>query len=131
MVMNEKKQRPLTAEVYAQLEQVRELLASSTYRYESLHLLAKHVGLSVTKLKTGFKLVYGVSVYNYLLQRRIAKAKELLLQRDVSVKVIALECGFCNCQHFITTFKKWVGVTPGAYRQIAKDVDDNTNLKGI
>lgn len=115
-----KNNRPLhfSDEDYAQLEQVRNLLSSFAYRYENLQLLSKTAGLSLTKLKAGFKLLYGVSVYRYLLQLRIAKAKELLLQSDVPIKVIALDCGFSNCQHFITTFKKWVRMTPGAYRKM-------------
>lgn len=99
-----------------QFETLKSLLDSSTYRHEKLAVLADVSGISLTKLKVGFKQFYGVSIYHYFLQRRMERAKQLLSASDLPVKVIALECGFRNCQHFITTFKKWVGVTPGGYR---------------
>lgn len=96
-------------------KRVKEQLDSDTYRYKSLDLLAKNTGISLTTLKKGFKLLYGIGIYHYLLQLRINKAKKLLLQNDLSVKAVASECGFRNSKHFITTFKKWTGVSPGKY----------------
>jgi len=97
-------------------EEIRLLLADSTYKYSNLQSLSQSAGINLTKLKKRFKQFYGISIYQYSLQVRIEKSKQLLATTDLSVKAISLECGFWNCQHFITTFKKRTGVTPGLYK---------------
>lgn len=116
MVMKHTKNPTLSAIEAEQLRQVKLFLDSSSYQYKNLKVLSKTIGINVTKLKSGFKQLYGTSIYHYSLQVRIEKAKRLLLENELSVKAIALDCGFLNCQHFITTFKKWVGVTPGEFK---------------
>lgn len=116
MVMRKRHSIVLSDIESEQLGQVKMLLDSASYHYENLQLLSQTVGINVTKLKYGFKQLYGVSIYHYSLQLRIEKAKQLLLKNELSVKAISLDCGFRNCQHFISTFKKWTGVTPGKYK---------------
>ena len=99
-----------------QFEKIRLLLLSGSYQYSNLPTLSQMAGITLTNLKDGFKRIYGISIYQYLLQVRIEKSKQLLLNTDLSVKAVGLECGFGNCQHFITTFKKRVSVTPRVYR---------------
>jgi AraC family transcriptional regulator, transcriptional activator of the genes for pyochelin and ferripyochelin receptors len=116
MVMKKKKHFVLSKTETEQFEQVKLLLDSESYFYKNLQALSHSSGINVTKLKAGFKQLYGVSIYHYSLQIRIEKAKQLLSEKDLSVKAVALDCGFGNCQHFITTFKKWTGITPGRYK---------------
>jgi AraC-like DNA-binding protein len=114
--MSKAKSFVLNSEEQERLAQVKLLLDSASYQYESLQQLSHTHGMSLSKLKTGFKLLYGVSIYHYLLGLRIERGKHLLLETGLPVKAIAVDCGFSNSQHFITTFRKWVGVTPGGYR---------------
>lgn len=114
--MKQSREIVLSKQEREQLARLKSLLDSSSYKHQHLFVLSELFGISLTKLKTGFKQLYGLSIYHYFLQQRIERAKQLLSASDLPVKVIALECGFRNCQHFITTFRKWVGVAPKGYR---------------
>jgi AraC family transcriptional regulator len=54
----------------------------------------------------------GVAPYQYVLQQRMEKAKELLQQRKYAIAEIALLVGFADQSRFTRHFRKYVGVTP-------------------
>ena len=62
----------------------------------------------------------GKSPYEYLLELRIQKAKDLLQGHKYTITEICFICGFNNPSHFTSSFKKKSGVTPTAYRKIHK-----------
>lgn len=64
-----------------------------------------------------FKRHTGVSPYEYLINYRINKAKELLKNSDLSVKEISDTVGFFDYNNFIREFKKIVGITPLKYKK--------------
>ena len=53
---------------------------------------------------------------SYLKRTRIEKAKELLLNTDLKINEVSEKVGFKNPQHFASSFKKIVGLTPIEYR---------------
>jgi AraC family transcriptional regulator len=59
-----------------------------------------------------FKISTGISPYQYLIQCRIERAKDLLLQGQMRTAQVAVEVGFSDQSHLIRHFKKVVGVTP-------------------
>jgi AraC family transcriptional regulator len=61
--------------------------------------LAQLLGTSQFHFSTLFKQAIGVSPYQYLLQQRIERAKQLLKQTERSILEIALECGFNSHSH--------------------------------
>jgi AraC family transcriptional regulator len=63
-----------------------------------------------------FKKAIGTSPYQYLLQQRVERAKQLLKQPDQSIMDIALECGFNSHSHLSNQFRQMTGMTPTAYR---------------
>jgi len=69
-----------------------------------------------------FKEQTGDTVSDYINRRRIAKAKLLLLQDDAALKTVAEAVGIYSISTFIRLFKKYEGVTPGAYREMQKSV---------
>lgn len=71
----------------------------------------------ITKL---FKKKYGMTPGNYVLERRIQRAKELLLREQMSVSEIALEVGYDNFAYFSRLFKKKTGYAPKDYREAVK-----------
>ena len=74
------------------------------------------MGLNLNKLSSGFKLVYGETINNYLLNVRMAKAKSLLVvDNDLTVADVAEAVGFSNASYFIKKFKETYGETPGVY----------------
>ncbi len=56
----------------------------------------------------------GVSPHDYLVQRRIKKARELLLQGH-GIAAVAADTGFVDQSHFTRSFKRVTGITPGRY----------------
>lgn len=63
-----------------------------------------------------FKQSIGTAPYQYLLQQRVERAKQLLKQTDQSIMDIALECGFSSHSHLSKQFRQFTGMTPKAYR---------------
>ena len=57
----------------------------------------------------------GLTIQQYLIRLRIGKAKKLLCATSYSITDIALETGFCDCQHFCKVFKQLEGITPTQY----------------
>jgi AraC family transcriptional regulator len=78
----------------------------------SLEEIATELEISSYYFCRLFKLSTGISPYQYLIQCRIERAKELLLQRQMRSAQVAFEVGFSDQSHFIRHFKKIVGVTP-------------------
>ncbi|MNG21073.1 Exoenzyme S synthesis regulatory protein ExsA [compost metagenome] len=63
-----------------------------------------------------FKQTYGVSPGEYILNKRIKHAIELLLHTHISITSIAMECGFSTDAQFCTLFKREIGESPRSYR---------------
>ena len=82
--------------------------------------LSHKVGINDFKLKKGFKKLYGTTVYDFLIDARMEKAKILLLETDASVHDIAFSTGYKNLSSFITAFKKKMGYSPGAFKKMRK-----------
>lgn len=79
--------------------------------------LADAAGLSTSRLKSRFKKETGISPGNFIILRRIEKAKALLLGTDCSVTEIAFALGFSTSQYFATAFKRYTGRTPRGFRE--------------
>lgn len=80
--------------------------------------LCRQVYVSPQYLSRLFVRYLGCSVYEYLTNYRITKAKELLLmRRDRKIQEIAHDVGYKDSSHFIVMFKKLTGMTPAQFRR--------------
>ena len=79
--------------------------------------LARIAGWDRFYLSHVFTKVYGVSPMNYLLEKRLDCAKELLTNGDHTITEIAQMLGFSSQNYFTQTFKKRLGITASAYRR--------------
>ena len=75
------------------------------------------LNVSKYRLCRDFSAAFGVSPLQYLNERRLSAARELLLTTDIPVHEIASSVGFDTTNHFISLFKRANGLTPGAYRR--------------
>jgi AraC family transcriptional regulator len=78
--------------------------------------LAEVLGMSQYYFCRLFKQSMTIPPYQYVLQQRVERAKQLLQQPEVAICDIALECGFANQSHLTKHFRKLTGITPKAYR---------------
>ena len=78
--------------------------------------IAKAANVSVNTLERHFKAFLGTTPYNYLKNRRLIKAQELL-QKGMSVSAVCSKCGFPDYSHFISLFKQRFGITPYKYKK--------------
>jgi AraC family transcriptional regulator, L-rhamnose operon transcriptional activator RhaR len=79
--------------------------------------LIKTANMSERNLFRHFRKTFSVSPSEYLRHIRIQRATELLLDTDKQISKIALECGFCDSNHFAKMFNKMIGTTPKKFRQ--------------
>ncbi len=83
----------------------------------SLPELAQECRLSVTHFVRGFRRSTGMSPHQWLLARRIGKAKVLLTKSNLSLADIALACGFSSQSHFTAAFTSSTDLSPGRWRR--------------
>ncbi|TDN94966.1 AraC-like DNA-binding protein [Salegentibacter sp. 24] len=84
--------------------------------FPSIEFLAKKVNANPSLLKRGFPLLYGSTMAQFHLEKRMEKAKDLLKASDTTQIIIAERCGFISDAHFSRTFKKFYGITPSKCR---------------
>ena len=82
----------------------------------SLCDLAALSGMSVFRFARVFKLATGIPPHQYVLRRRIERAKAMLRIAASTVADVALDCGFASQSHFTDAFHRAVGTTPGRFR---------------
>lgn len=83
----------------------------------TLQALADEVGLSLKKLKEGFKEIYGDTVFSFLFDYKMDYARKLLENGKHNVNEVGLSIGYSTASHFISAFKKKFGTTPKKYIQ--------------
>lgn len=99
------------------IRKAKDIIISRMAEPPSLQELADEIGLSLKKLKEGFKQIYGDSVFSFLLDYKMEVARKLLESGDHNVNEVGLKVGYSTSSHFIAAFKKKYGTTPKKYIQ--------------
>ncbi|MGR8919023.1 MAG: helix-turn-helix domain-containing protein [Gammaproteobacteria bacterium] len=84
-----------------------------------LETLAGVLGLGVCAFSRRFRQSFGCAPYAYVVNRRVARAREMLLGGSRALKQIAADCGFSDQAHMTRVFRSRLGTTPGALRKDA------------
>jgi AraC family transcriptional regulator len=108
--------RPLRGLSPTQRSRLLDFIESYLDQPLSLQRLARVSGTSASHLKTLFKRSMGVSVHAYVVQRRVARARQLLLKGELPSSQIALESGFAHQSHMARCVRRLLGVTPSDLR---------------
>ena len=93
----------------------KEIILKNMSEPPTLQELSEEIGLSLNKLKEGFKQLYGDTVFGYLLDHKMEEARRMLASTNYNVNEVGLRIGYSTSSHFITAFKKKYGTTPKKY----------------
>lgn len=97
------------------IKKAKQIIIENISEPPTLQELADTIGLTLSKLKEGFKHIYGESVFNFLLDYKLEYARKMLLTKKHNVSEISLQIGYSTPSHFISAFKKKYGTTPKQY----------------
>lgn len=106
------------------IRKVKDIIIEKMAEPPSLQELADTVGISLKKLKEGFKEIYGDTVFGFLLDYKLEYARQLLDSGSYNVNEVGLRIGYSTSSHFIAAFKKKFGTTPKKY---ALNLQSNIN----
>ncbi|PJO48176.1 AraC family transcriptional regulator [Brucella pituitosa] len=95
-------------------------IENNLHRYISLSQFAKEVGLGEAQYARLFKRTMNTTFHQYVINRRVEKARRLLTETNMPAAEIACECGFADQVHLTRFFKKIIGATPIKYRRAAQ-----------
>ena len=101
----------------AKIKKAKEIILARMAEPPTLNELAEEIGLSLNKLKEGFKQIYGEPVYSFLFDYKMEVARQLLATGTHNVNEVGLKVGYSTASHFIAAFKKQFGTTPKKYVQ--------------
>jgi AraC-like DNA-binding protein len=97
------------------IKRAKQIIISRMQEPPTLQALADEIGLSINKLKEGFKQIYGDSVFSFLFDYKMEVARQLLETGSHNVNEVGLKVGYSTASHFISAFKKKFGTTPKKY----------------
>lgn len=84
--------------------------------------LCKKFSISGTALKKNFHNIYGASLHQWLMTKRMKRAGELLRSSDMGIQEIAQAVGYDGLSQFNTVFKRYYGITPGKFKKMSEAV---------
>src|SRR5712692_7617337 len=105
------------SEVHERLCRARQFMDESYDLPLDLAEISKQACLSRYHFLSLFRDTFDTTPHQYLIQRRIQKAKELLRVRSLSVTDVCFEVGFQSLGSFSSLFRKYVGQAPINYRR--------------
>jgi len=108
----EKKTISLKSSEIERMMEVKELIENNLQESYSLAYLARVSGTNEQYLKKHFKILYGNTVFGYMLACKMQKAKALLLNEKHRIAEVAEKVGYSHATHFTNAFKKFFGYLP-------------------
>lgn len=97
------------------IRKAKEIMIARMTEPPTLTELSAEIGLSLKKLKEGFKQIYGDSVFSFLFDYKMEYARKMLESGQHNVNEVGLKVGYSTASHFIAAFKKKYGTTPKKY----------------
>jgi AraC-like DNA-binding protein len=104
--------RSLLSRDRRRVHEARDYLSQHYASPPTIPQLARMVGMNQTKLKAAFKQLLNVTIYEYVLQRRMGVAAQMLVEAELSVAEIAYRVGYEYPANFSSAFKRYYGRLP-------------------
>lgn len=100
------------------LNRVKDFINENSEKNISLKTLASIADISSYHFLRTFKSETGVTPHQYVIERRVERAKALLADKRLTLAEIAYSVGFSSQSHMTDCFRRFVGATPGKFRKI-------------
>lgn len=95
---------------------IKKFVDENYHRNIKVEEIGRLIGINQNKIRKEFKAQYHITVSNYMAELRMLKAKKLIVDKEIMIKEIAIECGYEYVQNFTRAFKKKFGVSPEKLR---------------
>jgi|HigsolmetaAR203D_1030402.scaffolds.fasta_scaffold00166_26 two-component system response regulator YesN len=99
------------------VHRIKKYIIEHSHEDISLEAISRMAGLSPFYISKLFKEQFGINYIDFLTECRIEKAKKLMADPELSLKVIALEVGYRDPNYFSKVFKKMCDISPTEYRK--------------
>ena len=99
----------------AKIRLAKEIIIKRMVDPPTLQELSDEIQLPLNRLKEGFKQVYGDTVFGFLFEYKMERARQLLAEGSLNVNEVGLEIGYSAASHFIAAFRRKYGTTPKRY----------------
>ncbi|MFC4776607.1 response regulator [Paenibacillus sp. GCM10023252] len=98
------------------VERIKQIIGEQYHEHLTIGDIAKHVNYSAIHANNLFKKETGKTIFDYLTEHRMERAKELLRDPQSKVYVVAEQVGYTSKSHFMMSFKKYAGCSPTTYK---------------
>ncbi|MFV8224320.1 helix-turn-helix domain-containing protein [Christiangramia aquimixticola] len=119
----EEKQRIIRQKDLSRIRRVVNSIDQNLAELGTIKALAEKEGISEVKLQEGFQILFNTSVNEYIQQRRLETAMQLLNKTNKTISEIVYAIGFNSRSHFSKIFKSKYGVSPNHIRKGIKTYD--------
>jgi len=102
-------------QMVSKIKNAKDYLLKNIEKAPTIKQLSKYATVNEYQLKTGFKEIYGKTIYSFLIEQKMNKARLLFDTKKFRVSEVAYQIGYSNTSHFIATFRKKFGLTPKKY----------------
>lgn len=114
-----KNDQPSLSQSYHKLRPIIRWMEGNLAGNIGLQEIAAAANMGISSLSESFQLAFEMSPYSFLIQLRLREAKKKMVNDpQLALKDIAMQTGFNDVSHFIATFRKKEGLTPGKYREL-------------
>jgi len=103
------------------LQELQRWVISHLAEVKTVVMMAEHMAISERHLTRLFRNELGMTPGQWLERERVAKAKQLLEQKSLPAKTLALQCGFSGADVMRRAFSRVTGITPAAYRKMTEN----------
>lgn len=93
-------------------EIIKKFIDENYHQNLKIEEISKIIGINPNKLRKEFKEHYHTTLSDYVLELRMLKAKKMIVNNNIMIKEIAIDCGYEYVQNFTRAFKKKFGVSP-------------------
>ena len=110
--------RPLTPHETECLNALGQMLSRDVSHHILLNKMGREFGIAPYRLSHGFKMLFGVTIHEYSMCKKMECAKKLLEQNN-SIRDVAFITGYAGVSYFTFCFKNYWGITPGVFKKNA------------